>query len=113
MKKILLHACCSPCACQPIEQLTKQGFEVILFYYNPNIHPRKEYNIRLNELEKYLKAIKLIKGNYEDKKWLKLTRGREDEPERGKRCDICYEIRLEKTARLAKKNHFDYFGSTL
>lgn len=114
--KILLHTCCSPCACYPIQELINQGFQVTLFYYNPNIHPQEEYESRLNELKKYLKKfpdIKLIRGEYEVKKWFKLTKGLEYEPERGKRCDVCYEMRLRKTAELAKEKDFDYFGSTL
>ena len=55
MKSILLHTCCSPCACYPIEELIKDGFEIFLFYYNPNIQPKSEYSARLSELKKYIK----------------------------------------------------------
>lgn len=114
--KILLHSCCSPCACYPIQELINQGFKVTLFYYNPNIHPQNEYFARLNELKKYIgkyRKVGLIEGEYEDKKWFALVRGLENEPERGKRCDVCYETRLRKTGELAKQKGFDCFGSTL
>lgn len=114
--KILMQTCCSPCACQPIEELIKEGYEITLFYYNPNIHPKSEYINRLNELKKYLgklKGVKIIEGEYEDKKWFELTRGLKYEPEKGKRCDICYEMRLRKTAELARDKGFNYFASSL
>ncbi len=116
MEKILLHSCCAPCACYPLKELLDQGYQITLFYYNPNIHPPKEYQARLVELKKYLNKlgkINLIEGEYEVEKWFKLIKGLEQEPERGKRCDICYQLRLEMTARLAKAKGFDYFGSTL
>jgi len=137
---ILLHTCCAPCACYPIEYLLGQGYKPALFFYNPNIHPKHEYGARLYELERYLNSrwsppafvredparnkysqnksdkpeqIRLIKGDYEDKRWFKLTGGLEQEPERGRRCDVCYQIRLKKTAETARKQGFNYFGSTL
>ena len=116
MSSILLHTCCSPCACHPIKKLADQGYQVTLFYYNPNIHPTDEYQLRLNELKKYLnklKNIKIIEGKYEPKKWFELIKGLEDEPEKGKRCDICYQMRLAETAKIARGKRFDYFGSTL
>lgn len=116
MESILLHTCCSPCACYPIKELLDQNYQVTLFYYNPNIHPTDEYQIRLNELKKYLskfKSVEIIEGKYNPKEWFKLSKGLENEPEKGKRCDVCYEMRLTKTAQLAKEKNFTYFGSTL
>ncbi len=116
MEKILLHSCCAPCACYPLRELLSQGYQVTLFYYNPNIHPFEEYRARLAELKNYLAKLgnlELIEGDYEVEKWFKLIKGLEHEPERGKRCDICYRMRLERTAQLAKQKKFDYFGSTL
>ncbi len=116
MESILLHTCCAPCVCYPIDVLINQGYQVTLFYYNPNIHPRKEYELRLKELKGYIKKyknVKIIEGIYEPKKWFKLIKGLENEPERGKRCDICYQMRLEQTAKLAKEKNFDYFASAL
>ncbi|HRY63511.1 MAG TPA: epoxyqueuosine reductase QueH [Patescibacteria group bacterium] len=116
MPKILFHTCCSPCACQPIEELVKQGFEVTIFYYNPNVQPREEYDARLAELKKYLQEwpmVEIIEGEYEVEKWLEQIKGLESEPERGRRCDVCYEMRLRKTAEQAKKLGYEYFGSSL
>lgn len=114
--KILLHSCCSPCACHPIRELVSQGYQVTLFYYNPNIHPKSEYDIRFDELNKYISKIEgvtIIEGEYEVKEWFKKIKGLEREPERGKRCDICYEMRLRATAKKAADEAYDYFGSTL
>lgn len=116
MSKILFHTCCSPCACWPIDELGRQGFVVTVFYYNPNIQPKDEYITRLTELKKYLSErpeVKIIEGEYEIEKWLEQIKGLENEPERGVRCDICYEMRLRATAKQAKKLGYEYFGSSL
>jgi len=99
-----------------VAELQKLGFEVTIFYYNPNIWPVEEYQARLMELKKYLAAlpaVKIIEGDYENTKWLEAVRGLEKELERGKRCDICYKLRLERTARLAAELKYEYFGSSL
>ncbi len=125
MKKILLHVCCAPCAAYVFEELIKQGFEITAFFYNPNIYPQKEYDLRKNEVEKYCKKKKIdfieIKEDYGE--WRKkvlvdstgsftlfeMTSVKEGE----QRCFECYKIRLEKTARFAKENNQEYFESTL
>jgi predicted adenine nucleotide alpha hydrolase (AANH) superfamily ATPase len=116
IKNILLHTCCGPCALYPIQELKKLDFHITLFFYNPNIWPRDEYTQRLNELKKYLKEhtdIKMIDGRYEPTEWQKKISGWENEPERGRRCELCYAMRLEKTALLAINNNCDFFGTTL
>ncbi len=112
--KVLLHICCAPCATTPIERLREQGNEVIGYFYNPNIHPEQEYKKRLEQMEKLAKKIDLIyfEGNYEKNEWLKQCSKFKDEPEGGKRCELCYKMRLEKTASYAK-NNFDAFTTTL
>ena len=114
MKKILLHSCCAPCSTHVIQELSKE-YKVTLFYFNPNIFPAEEYQKRLAELKKYLKKIKvdLIEGKYDHDLWLEKVKGYENEPERGKRCQICYQIRLAETASKAKELGFDVFCSTL
>jgi len=80
------------------------------------LHPKKEYELRLAELKEYIKKykkIKIIEGIYKPKEWFKLIKGLENEPERGKRCDICYQMRLATTAKFAKENNFDFFASSL
>jgi len=114
MEKVLLHTCCAPCSTHPLEELKNKGFEVILFYYNPNIHPREEYEMRVEEAKKYSKnKVEIIEGNYDVEKWFELTKGLEEEPERGKRCEICFETRMRATAEKAKELKFDYFTTTL
>ncbi|MFH1192075.1 MAG: epoxyqueuosine reductase QueH [bacterium] len=113
-KKLLLHCCCAPCAIYVVTLLEKD-YDLTLFFYNPNIHPEYEYNKRFRELENFvdMKKIKLLSGDYDVKNWLGKISGRENDPERGERCKICYEERLRRTAEHAKKNNFDFFGTTL
>ena len=115
MKKVLLHACCAPCASYPIQKLIEDNYEPIIFFYNPNIFPSNEYEIRRVELEKYCTKINIqyIEGNYEIKEFYKATKGFENEPEKGKRCDICFNLRLNKTAKKAKELEIQYFTTTL
>ena len=111
---ILLHVCCGTCAIYPYFKL-KEDFDITFFYYNPNIYPRKEYIRRLNGVKMISKkySIPLVIGKYEIRKWLQLTKGLKDEPEGGKRCDLCFRIRLDVAAVTAKKLGLDLFGTTL
>ncbi len=117
-EKLLLHACCAPCSSAVLERLGNI-FEITIFYYNPNISEKEEYEKRVHELKKFLKEFKtkypinLIEGNYEPEKYFKVIKGLENEPERGKRCYKCYELRLEETARIAEKLNYQYFCTTL
>lgn len=115
MSKILLHACCAICASHPYPFLKEMGHEVVLYFYNQNIYPKEEYNRRLNELIKFaeINNAKLIveSGDYES--WKNLIKGYENEPEKGKRCEICFKERLQKTVQAAKENNCEYFTTTL
>jgi len=115
MKKILLHACCAPCASYPIIKLKEDGYECVVFYYNPNIYPVEEYEIRRNELEKYCKKldIEFYEEKYNEDDFLEAVKGFESEPEKGNRCSICFNLRLKKTAEFAKKLDIDCFTTTL
>ncbi|WP_457569824.1 epoxyqueuosine reductase QueH [Desulfurobacterium sp.] len=113
MKRVLLHICCAPCACYPLEILRKEGFEVYGFFYNPNIHPYSEFLKRLEAVKKFeeienLKVIYMDKYPLED--WLRAVVFREERPVR---CQICYSMRFEMTASVAKNGKFDFFTSTL
>jgi predicted adenine nucleotide alpha hydrolase (AANH) superfamily ATPase len=112
--KLLLHICCAPCSTEVIERLSP-SYEVTGFFYNPNIHPRREYELRLSELERFSKeeGFRYIPGEYDIKDWFGKTKGLEKEPEGGKRCKVCYRIRLEETAKAAKERGFDMFTTTL
>ena len=112
--KLLLHSCCGPCSTAVIERL-KDYFDITILYYNPNIEPKDEYIKRKEEQLKVLKEynIKFKDIDYLYEEYRKKVIGYEKEPENGARCLICYELRLEKTAILAKENSFDYFATTL
>ena len=112
--KLLLHSCCGPCSTAVIERL-KDYFDITVLYYNPNIEPIDEYLKRKEEQLKVLKEynIKFKDIDYLNEEYRKKVIGYEKEPENGARCHSCYELRLEKTAILAKENNFDYFATTL
>lgn len=116
MKKLLLHVCCAPCATYVIE-LLKNEYEIALYFYNPNIFPEEEYNARAEELIRFVKEmhpkIDVIVQEYDHNIFLQITKEFKKEPERGKRCTICYNLRLEETAKKAKEMSFDVFTSTL
>ena len=115
---LLLHACCAPCSSYTIEYLS-QYFKITLFYYNPNIAPAEEYQHRVNEIKRFVAEFKtkypvtLIEGEYDPKKFYDIARGLEQEPEGGKRCRKCFELRLAESAKLAKELGCDYFTTTL
>lgn len=125
-KTIILHTCCGICAGYVVEILKKEFAKITLYFYNPNIHPKEEYEKRKEAARKITKAhqssrktslasggIDFLKGEYESEKWFHKIKGLEKEPEGGKRCPLCYQMRLEKTARLARKKGYDAFATTL
>ena len=113
-ERLLLHTCCASCSPYVIELLQRE-FEVTAFFYNPNIHPLKEHQRRAEEIQQFCKkvGIELIIGNYDLGQWFHLTRGMEKEREGSKRCKLCYQMRLEKAARVAKKKGCSHFTTTL
>ena len=115
MKKIILQACCAPCSTYPIQKLKEEGYEPVVFFYNPNIFPFEEYEIRRNELKNYCKKLNIeyLEGKYENEVFLDFVKGLETEPEKGKRCTKCFYLRLDKTAQIAVKNNIEYFTTTL
>ncbi len=113
--KILLHTCCGVCSLYVIKKLRERFGEIILFWYNPNIHPEEEYERRLTVIRKAsrLKKLRLIEGSYEPERWFEVTRGLEKEPEGGRRCEVCFRMRLEKSIQAAKEASCDCFTTTL
>lgn len=117
-KKILLHSCCAPCSSHVIEYLSPY-FDITILYYNPNIAPKEEYEKRKQEQIRLINTISCqnkidyLDCDYDNDTYERLIKGYEKCPERGARCNICFKLRLEKTAYLAKKNNYDYFCSTL
>ena len=112
--RFLLHVCCANCLLYPAAALSKD-FQVYFYFYNPNIHPESEYIKRLKyvKLVSGIYGVPLIVGRYEKKMWLDRTGTLKSEPEGGLRCELCFKIRLKKTAKAAKKLGFDLFGTTL
>ena len=113
--KLLLHSCCAPCSSACLERL-KDKFDVTVLYYNPNIDDDTEYQKRKAEQIRFLQQTgwaKFIDCDHEKETFTQMAQGLEKEPERGKRCYLCYGIRLEKTAQTAKENGFLWFCSTL
>lgn len=136
-KNVLVHVCCAPCASYSLKKLINDGYKVTAYFYNPNIHPEEEYNKRLAELERFAGEMDyslvvevganpcVCPGN-EDRhtgqdrhmglslqQWFAAVKGFENEPEGGKRCEICFKMRLEKTALYAKEHGFDAFTTVL
>lgn len=115
---LLLHACCAPCSSAVLERVADY-FNVYIFYYNPNITPKSEYDARVNEVKKLLKlepcavSTKLIEGKYDPERFLSIAKGREEMPEGGERCYDCYELRLRESAKKAAECGFEYFSTTL
>lgn len=112
--KFLLHVCCGPCSVAIFAELSVK-FYVTVHFYNPNIYPEAEYHKRKAEVIKICDELNImvIEEEYEVKEWLKRIVGYENEPEGGKRCDICFQMRLEKAAQYAKKHGFEYFSTSL
>ena len=116
--KILLHSCCGPCSTECITRLTKY-FDITVLYYNPNIEPQEEYEKRKQEQIRFIKEFKPINKldfmdcDYDNASFERMTEGLEKEPEGGKRCHKCYELRLKKTANIAKDKGYNFFGTTL
>lgn len=120
--KILLHSCCGPCSTAVVERLSGR-FDITVFFYNPNITDRDEYEKRrkaqIEFIDKYNNRIDskdriaYLEGPYEPKRFFSAVKGLEQEPEGGRRCALCYHLRLEKTAETASMSGFDTFGTTL
>ncbi len=117
-KKLLLHSCCAPCSSHVITYLTKY-FDITIFYYNPNISPKEEYDKRKEEQIRLINELKtenkldIIDCDYDNDLYEKSIKGLENCPERGDRCTVCFKLRLDKTAKIAKELNYDYFCSTL
>ena len=114
-ERILLLSCCAPCSCAVIEKLHQDGANFAVAFYNPNIHPQKEYLKRKTEQQELCQkwGIDFIEFDYNPKDWLTLTKDYKDEPERGKRCSLCFEYRLQKVMEYAKLNGYDCVASVL
>src|SRR3990167_3583553 len=113
--RVLLHSCCAPCSCSIMEMMAASGIDFTVSFYNPNIHPREEYEIRKNENKHFAKKhnIPFIDADYDKDNWFSRIKGLEWEPERGKRCTVCFDMRFERTALYSYEHGFSVFCSSL
>lgn len=113
--EVLLHACCAPCSSAIVEWLLQHNVRPTIFYYNPNIYPREEYDIRKNESKRHAESLglKWIDGDYDHEGWRQGVCGLEGEPERGRRCEQCFTLRLVETAKKAQELGIAFFATTL
>lgn len=121
--RLLLHACCGPCSTSCVERLADE-YQITVYYYNPNITDSEEYFLRRDALLKFLKAfneenkekgifVDYLEGRYDVERYLSATAELKDAPEGGKRCDVCFAMRITDTAVMAKKLGMDYFTTTM
>ena len=113
--KLLLHSCCAPCSGDIMKRLLDSDINYTVYFYNPNIHPYEEYMLRKEENMAFAKKYKIpfIDDDYNPRTWFEITKGMEHEPERGKRCSTCFDMRFIKTSEYAYNNGFDIISSTL
>jgi len=113
--KLLLHSCCAPCSGEVMEALSASNINYSIFFYNPNIHPQKEYLLRKEENINFAQKhnVPFIDADYDRENWFERAKGMENEPERGIRCTMCFDMRFERTALYASENGFNVFTSSL
>lgn len=112
---VLLHTCCAPCSSAIIEAMVQNGITPVIYYCNPNIYPREEYEIRKNECTRYAQSLglEIIDADYDHENWLEAVKGLEGEPERGGRCLKCFKLRLLRTAQYARERGIKVITTTL
>ena len=112
---LLLHSCCAPCAGEIMEAVAASKIKTTVYFYNPNIHPIEEYEIRKDENKRFCEKLgfDFIDADYDKDSWFQRVKGLENEPERGKRCTVCFDMRFERSALYAHENNFNYFATTL
>ncbi|MEW5901742.1 MAG: epoxyqueuosine reductase QueH [Acidobacteriota bacterium] len=112
--RLLAHICCAPDAAYVLK-LLKEKYDVSGYFYNPNIHPTGEYRLRLEEARRVAGVLnfRLVEEVFDEERWMALTRRFRDEPEKGRRCDVCYAIRLQKTAQAAARLGFECFTTIM
>ena len=113
--KVLLHSCCAPCSGEVMEAMLASGIDYTIFFYNPNIHPTKEYELRKNENIRFAEkfGVSFIDADYDKDNWFERAKGMENDPERGRRCSMCFDMRFERTALYAHENGFPVITSSL
>ena len=114
-ERLLLHSCCAPCSGEPMEAMLDSGIDFTIFFYNPNIHPQKEYELRKEENIRFAEkhGVPFIDADYDTDNWFARAKGLENEPERGARCTACFDMRFERTALYAHEHGFRVITSSL
>ena len=112
---LLLHSCCAPCAGEIMEAVAASEIKTTVYFYNPNIHPIQEYELRKEENKRYCQKLgfTFIDADYDKDNWFERIKGLENEPERGERCTKCFDMRFERSALYAHENNFSLFATTL
>ena len=112
---LLLHSCCAPCAGEIMEAVAASEIKTTVYFYNPNIHPVQEYELRKEENKRYCQKLgfTFIDADYDKDNWFKRIKGLGNEPERGERCTKCFDMRFERSALYAHENNFSLFATTL
>ena len=113
--KVLLHSCCAPCSGEVMEAMQASGIDFTIFFYNPNIHPLREYELRKNENIRFAEkfGIPFVDADYDRENWFARAKGMEHEPERGARCTMCFDMRFERAALYAHEHGFPVMTSSL
>jgi predicted adenine nucleotide alpha hydrolase (AANH) superfamily ATPase len=113
--KVLLHSCCAPCSGEVMEAIAASGVDFAIYFYNPNIHPREEYELRKQENIRFAEKhhIPFVDADYDTENWFKRVKGLEWAPERGERCTMCFDMRFERTALYAHEHGFPVITSCL
>ena len=113
--KVLLHSCCAPCSGEVMEAMLASDIEYTIFFYNPNIHPQKEYELRKSENIRFAEkfGVPFVDADYDTDHWFARAKGMENEPEKGKRCTMCFDMRFERTALYAHEHDFHVMTSSL
>ncbi len=113
--KVLLHSCCAPCSGEVMEAMLASGIDYTIFFYNPNIHPLKEYELRKEENIRFAEqfGVPFVDADYDRDNWFARAKGMKWEPERGERCTMCFDMRFERTALYAHEHGFPVITSSL
>jgi len=113
--KVLLHSCCAPCSGELMEAFAASGIDYTIFFYNPNIHPEREYELRKQENIRFAQqhGVPFVDADYDVDHWFARAKGLENEPERGARCTACFDMRFERTALYAHEHGFAVMTSSL
>jgi predicted adenine nucleotide alpha hydrolase (AANH) superfamily ATPase len=114
-RKVLLHSCCAPCSGEVMEAMLASGIDYTIFFYNPNIHPLREYELRKSENIRFAEkfGVPFVDADYDKDNWFARAKGMEWEPERGARCTMCFDMRFERTALYAHEHGFPVITSSL